>query len=136
MSLLQRAFTGLMFAVLVALAQGSARAQATPKPQQFVYVLRVAPAFHDAGKWTPKENDAVGRHFARLAEATKLGKVIFAGRTSEALDATFGLVVFEAENEAAARQFMDTDPAIVAGVMSATLHPYSLVLQRRTPASP
>jgi uncharacterized protein len=113
-----------------------ASAQTSPKPQQFVYVLRVAPAFHEAGKWTPKENEAVGRHFARLAEATKQGKVIFAGRTTEPLDATFGLVVFEAESEAAARQFMDSDPAIVAGVMSATLHPYALALQRKASVTP
>jgi uncharacterized protein len=109
----------------------TAAAQTTAKLQQFVYVLRVAPAFHEQTKWTAKENDAVGRHFMRLAEATRSGKVIFAGRTNEPLDSTFGIVVFEAEDEAAARQFMDTDPAITAGVMSATLHPYVLALQRK-----
>lgn len=102
-----------------------------PKAQQFVYVLRVSPAFHDPAKWTSQENDAVGRHFARLAEATKSGRVIFAGRTNEALDRTFGLVVFEADDEASARQFMESDPAVLSGVMSATLHPYVLALQRR-----
>ena len=59
------------------------------------------------------------------------GQVIFAGKTTEPLDTTFGLVVFEAESEAAARQFMESDPAVVAGVMSATLHPYVLALQRK-----
>ena len=108
-----------------------ASAQPTPKLPQFVYVLKVAPAFHDQTRWTQKENDAVARHFGRLTEATKAGRVIFAGRTTEALDKTFGLVVFEAEDESVARQFMESDPAVVAGVMSATLHPYSLALQRR-----
>ena len=61
----------------------------------------------------------------------KAGQVIFAGKTTEPLDTTFGLVVFEAESEAAARQFMESDPAVVAGVMSATLHPYALALQRK-----
>ena len=132
----RRIIAVLVFAAMGGIAQTRASAQTSPKPQQFVYVLRVASAFHEAGKWTQKENEAVGRHFARLAEATKLGKVIFAGKTSEPLDATFGLVVFEAESEAAARQFMEADPAVVAGVMSATLHPYALVLQRKTPLTP
>ena len=126
----------LAFIALGAVVQGPASAQTLPKPQQFVYVLKVAPAFHEAGKWTQRENEAVGRHFARLAEATKVGKMIFAGKTSEPLDATFGLVVFEAVNEAEARQFMESDPAVVAGVMSATLHPYALALQRKAPALP
>ena len=108
-----------------------ASSQTAPKLQQFVYVLKVSPAFHDPGKWTQKENEAVGRHFGRLAEATKAGRVIIAGKTSEALDKTFGLVVFEAEDEAAARQFMESDPAVVAGLMSATLHPYVLALERK-----
>jgi uncharacterized protein len=106
-------------------------AQDSRKLQQFVYVLRVTPPFQDASKWTPKENDAVARHFARLSQATDAKRVIFAGKTSEPLSQTFGLVVFEAENEEAARQFMSTDPAIQVGVMSATLHPYVLALQRR-----
>lgn len=73
----------------------------------------------------------VGRHFARLAQAVDAKRVILAGRTNEPLSRTFGLVVFEAENEEAARQFMDTDPAVQAGLMSATLHPYAVALQRR-----
>jgi uncharacterized protein len=36
--------------------------------------------------------------------------VILAGKTTEPLDVTFGIVIFEAENEAAARCFMEADP--------------------------
>jgi uncharacterized protein len=113
------------------LATTGLQAQPSVKPRQFVYVLRVTPAFHDESKWTERENEAVSRHFSRLEQATQAGKVIFAGRTTEPLDITFGLVVFEAESEDAARQFMEADPAVVAGVMSATLHPYALALQRK-----
>jgi uncharacterized protein YciI len=126
---------GIAAALIVAgvLAGGAAHAQTqeTPKVQQYVYVLRVAPALHDQAKWTQADNDAVSRHFARLSAATKAGQVIFAGKTSEPLDVTFGLVVFEAEDAEAARQFMEGDPAVVAGVMTATLHPYALALQRQ-----
>lgn len=104
------------------------------KPQQFVYVLRVAPKYHDEATWKEPERKAVGQHFARLAQATKDGKVILAGRSTEPLAHTFGLVIFEGENEAEARAFMEADPAVQAGLMTATLHPYSVALLRK-PAS-
>ncbi len=128
---LQRIITTMFFAVALAGTPSSAQAQDAPKAQQYLYVLRVAPALHDQARWTQADNDAVSRHFTRLADGVKAGKVIFAGKTTEPLDTTFGLVVFEAESEAAARQFMESDPAVVAGVMSATLHPYALALQRK-----
>ena len=128
---LQRIITTMFFAVALAGTPSSAQAQDAPKAQQYLYVLRVAPALHDQARWTQADNDAVSRHFARLADAAKTGQVIFAGKTTEPLDTTFGLVVFEAGSEAAARQFMESDPAVVAGVMTATLHPYALALQRK-----
>ena len=128
---LQRIITTMFFAVALAGTPSSAQAQDAPKAQQYLYVLRVAPALHDQARWTQADNDAVSRHFTRLADGVKAGKVIFAGKTTEPLDTTFGLVVFEAESEAAARQFMESDPAVVAGVMTATLHPYALALQRK-----
>ena len=118
-------------ALVSAPAHAQVQSQETPKVQQYVYVLRVAPALHDQAKWTQADNDAVGRHFARLSAAAKAGQVIFAGKTSEPLDVTFGLVVFEAASEEEARKFMEGDPAVVAGVMTATLHPYALALQRQ-----
>lgn len=131
MNSLARVLIALMLVSLTFVAFKGLHAQTAAKPQQFVYVLRVTPAFHDEGKWTKQENDAVGRHFARLSQATASGKVIFAGRTNESLDKTFGLVVFEADDVDAARRFMETDPAVEAGLMSATLHPYVLALQRK-----
>jgi len=40
-------------------------------------------------------------------------------------------VIFEAESNEAARLFMTSDPAVVADIMTATLHPYSIALLRR-----
>lgn len=110
---------------------GELHAQQSIKRQQYVYVLHLTPRFHDQKSWTEVENGAVARHFARLARATESGQVILAGRTTEALDKSFGLVIFEAEDAEAARAFMEADPAVVANVMSATLHPYSVALQRK-----
>lgn len=99
--------------------------------RQFIYVLRLVPRLQSQAAWTEADNKAVAAHFLRLKQAADAGSVIMAGRTSEALDKTFGLVVFEAADIEAARTFMETDPAVAAGVMTATLHPYSVALLRK-----
>lgn len=120
------------FSTLVAVMPAAdTPAPAAPKPQQWLYVLRLTPRLHDDKAWTDADKKSVATHFARLKEAVTAGTVILAGRTNEAGDKTMGLVIFEAADEPAARAFMQGDPAIVGGIMTATLHPYSVALQRR-----
>jgi uncharacterized protein YciI len=97
---------------------------------QFLYVLRLNLRLHTAEAWAASDTAAVSAHFNHLTEAASAGNVILAGRTSEPLNETFGLVIFEAEDAAAAEAFMHSDPAVIAGVMTATLHPYSIAVQR------
>jgi uncharacterized protein YciI len=104
----------------------------TNNPRQFLVVLRLVPRLHDDEAWTPEDRAAVGRHFTRLQAATESGQVILAGRTDEPGHQTFGILVFEATDEAAAREFMLADPTVVAGVMTAELHPYRVALLRST----
>jgi uncharacterized protein YciI len=99
--------------------------------KQFVYGLQLAPRFHDEVSWTDVEKAVAEQHFEHLSQAAKSGQVIIAGRTMESLDKTFGLVIFEADSEAAASEFMRSDPAVSAGLMTATLHPYAVALQRK-----
>lgn len=119
-----------VLAALVILPAGQPLAQQGQTREQYVYVLQVAPQFQQEVSWTDIENAVVARHFERLAQAAKSGQLIIAGRTREPLDKTFGLVIFEADSETAAREFMQSDPAVIAGLMTATLHPYSVALQR------
>ena len=97
----------------------------------YVYILRLVPRLHAETAWTDDDRASVARHFRYLSDATDRGQVQLAGRTAEPFDRTFGLVIFAAESEDAARAFMQSDPAVVAGVMTATLHPYSIALQRK-----
>lgn len=97
----------------------------------YLYVLRLNPRLHSEAAWTDGDRATVAAHFQYLAKATESGKVVLAGRTDESHDRTFGLVIYEAESEEAARVFMESDPAVAAGVMTATLHPYSIALQRK-----
>ena len=76
---------------------------------------------------------ALDRHFARFQNAIEAGELILAGRTREPGDKTFGIAIFQAKDEEAARKFMESDPAVVAGLMTAELHPFSVALQRKTP---
>jgi uncharacterized protein len=103
------------------------------KPKQFIYVLRLVPRLHDDKNWTKEDNMALSRHFARFKHAIETGELILAGRTQEPGDKTFGIAIFEAKDEAAARQFMERDPAVVAGLMTADLHPFAVALERKNP---
>jgi uncharacterized protein len=120
----------LSFAV-VASAEEKAVSPAAPKPKTFLIVLRLAPRLYDDKAWTEADNATLGRHFERLKAATGTGQVILAGRTNEAGDKTFGIVVFTAADETAARDFMNGDPCVAAGVMTAELHPYIVALRAK-----
>jgi uncharacterized protein YciI len=135
MNLPRAALAFTMLLLMLADTAGSAgAAEAEPAApatnRQYLYVLHLVPRLHDEAAWTAADQAAVQRHFLRLKQATADGRVIFAGRSDEPNDRTFGLVVFEAASEAEARQFMLEDDAVQAGVMSAELHPFALALQR------
>jgi uncharacterized protein YciI len=103
------------------------------KPKQFIYVLRLVPRLHSDAAWTKEDEMVIGRHLTRFRHAVDKGELILAGRTKEPGDKTFGIAIFEAADEAAARAFMESDPAVVAGLMTAELHPFAVALQRQNP---
>jgi uncharacterized protein len=103
------------------------------KAKQFIYVLRLVPRLYADSAWTKDDNAVLERHFARFQQATKAGQLILAGRTSEPGNKTFGIAIFEAPDEDAARKFMQEDPAVAGGLMTAELHPFSVALQRKNP---
>ena len=105
----------------------------TSKPKQFIYVLRLVPRLHADSAWTKEDSAALERHFTRFQDAGKSGQLILAGRTSESGDKTFGIAIFEAPDEDAARKFMQEDPAVAGGLMTAELHPFAVALQRKNP---
>jgi uncharacterized protein YciI len=86
------------------------------------YIYLIHPFRHEFFEQpTPEENAAMEAHFDYLKQATKASIVLLAG---PCLDETFGLVVFRAENEEAAKAFMFNDPSVKANVMMAELHPF------------
>jgi uncharacterized protein YciI len=111
----------------------NAEAPKSDKPKQFIYVLRLVPRLQADSAWTKQDEAVLQRHFARFQEAAKSGQLILAGRTSEPGDKTFGIAIFEAADEDAARKFMQEDPAVAGGLMTAELHPFAVALQRKNP---
>ena len=94
---------------------------------------RLVPRLYEGLKWTQEDNAVSDKHFIRFQEAMKSGQLILAGRTKEPGDKTFGIAIFRAADEAAARKFMESDPAVVSKLMTAELHPFSVQLQRKAP---
>ena len=100
------------------------------KPQ-FIYVFKPTRLGMLTDGATPEEGDTVSRHFAYLQGLTEKGVMILMGRTQNNDETTFGIVVFEAEDEVVARQIMENDPAVMGGVMTTTLYPYKIALMRK-----
>lgn len=119
--------------LLVTFALPALRAEETAPAQKsrFIYLLRLAERLHADTGWTKDDEEAIGRHFRHLKAATESGQAIVVGRTLEPGDKTFGLVIFEADNVEAAQTFAESDPAVVAGIMSVEVRPFALVLMRK-----
>jgi uncharacterized protein YciI len=126
-----RKVSGCIAALLLSvMAAGCAResGRTLAVHSDYIYLLHLAPRLHDPHAWTAADLQAVEDHFKRLEAAAAAGKVLVAGRSKEPDDQTFGIVVFEAANDADAKRFMETDPCLVHGVMTADLHPFAVAL--------
>jgi len=94
------------------------------------WLYRIVPARPEmVADATPDEQRIVGEHFAYLVALRDRGVLVIAGRTQET-EGTFGITIFEADDEPAAREVMNSDPAVAAGVFVASLHPYRIAVAR------
>ncbi len=80
---------------------------------------------------TERERKIVGEHFSYLERLVANGTVLMAGRTLNADEKTFGIVVFLAESELRAQEVVHNDPAVGNGIMRAELFPYRVALWSR-----
>jgi uncharacterized protein len=99
----------------------------TPMPN-FLYRLQPVRLAMLVDGPTDSEVTIVGQHFAYLEKLVADGVVLMAGRTLNKDERTFGLVVFTTPSEAEAREIMERDPAVVKGVMTAELFPFTIAL--------
>ena len=95
---------------------------------QFIYVLKPVRLAMLTDGPTEAEAEAVQAHINFLESQAAVGSVMLAGRTQTADEETFGLVILEADSEAAARLLMASDPAVAGGAMTARLFPYQIAV--------
>lgn len=99
--------------------------------KQFLYYLKPTRLGMVTEGSTPEEAEVVSRHFEYLTDLTEKGVMILMGRTQNNDESTFGIAIFEAEDESDALRIMENDPAVAGGVMKATLYPYKIALMRK-----
>lgn len=74
---------------------------------------------------TEAESEIMSRHFEYLKQKLKEGKLVMAGPVTTG---EFGLSVVETESEEEARDIMNNDPAVIAGIMKPEIYPYRVSL--------
>jgi uncharacterized protein YciI len=95
---------------------------------QFLYKIQpTRPEMLTEGP-TPEEAEIVSQHFDHLQKLTEQGVVLLAGRTLNTDSTSFGIIIFNADTEEAAREVVNDDPAVKRGVMRAELFPYRVAL--------
>ena len=80
---------------------------------------------------TPEEAEIVAQHLTYLKQLAEEGVVVLAGRTLNADERSFGIVILQADSEEAARDVMQNDPAVQRQVMRAELYPYRIALMAK-----
>ena len=70
-------------------------------------------------------------HFTRLKNDTKEGKVILASRTTNSDEIQFGIVISNEKSWESAKAYMNSDPAVNASLMTATLFPHRVALIKK-----
>jgi uncharacterized protein YciI len=81
-----------------------------------------------AATMTQEESDVWGVHFERFQRMLAEGTIILVGPTLGTKNT--GLAIFEAPDEAAARQIMEEDPVIAGGFARGELRPFRVSLMR------
>jgi uncharacterized protein YciI len=74
------------------------------------------------------EQNIVGAHFAYWQRLTSEGIAFLVGRTQDASEATVGIAIFTAPDEASAIALCHADPTVVNGVMQSQVQPYRIAL--------
>jgi uncharacterized protein YciI len=94
---------------------------------EWVYFIH-APRDNFAATMTEEEQAVWGVHFERLQQMLADGTLILAGPTLG--EKNTGICIFEADDEAAARTIMNTDPVIAGGFATGELREFRVSLLR------
>jgi uncharacterized protein YciI len=96
--------------------------------EQFLYKLTPTRPDMLSNGLTDRETEIIGIHFDYLSGLFEKGVVKLAGRTTNTDASSFGVMIFEARDEATARGIMANDPAVKENVLAAQLFPFRIAL--------
>jgi uncharacterized protein YciI len=94
---------------------------------EWLYFLH-APREDFATTMTDEEQAIFGEHFTHLRRRFDAGKLVLAGPSLGRINT--GVSVFEADDEAEARAFIDADPAVASGLCTGELRPFRVSMLR------
>lgn len=101
---------------------------------EFLYTLKLISRLQKIDAWTEEDESIVATHFNNLKKLTEEGIVVLAGRTVREDPSDFGIVILETDTEQTARDYMNNDPAVKRGIMTAKLYPFRVALIKDQPA--
>jgi uncharacterized protein len=119
----------LIGAMLIPTATAEGQQSSGPALQK-LFLYRVQPVRPDLLRSapTPEESKILDEHFNYLKDLTAKGVVLLVGRTTNTDESSFGIIIFHAESEEAARRIMESDPAVQNRVFNGVLFPFRIVL--------
>jgi uncharacterized protein YciI len=94
---------------------------------EWIYFIH-APRDNFADTMTDEEQAVWGVHFERFQRMMAAGELILVGPTLGPINT--GIAIFEAPDEASARQIMEEDPVIAGGFARGELRPFRVSLLR------
>lgn len=92
----------------------------------FFVHLEVSPTV-DFTHLTPAQAAIFQQHGASLTKLRDSGVLVIGGRMLQDPKHAHAIAIVKAENEAAAREIVEADPAVKAGLMKATVEPIELL---------
>lgn len=104
--------------------------QGSQNEKTFIYILKLTENYWSESNWTEKDSKIVGEHFSRLKDMFEKGTLIFAGKSDEENKVTFGIVIYKAASMEEAELIAKDDPAVKAGIMSVSVHPFNIALSK------
>lgn len=97
--------------------------------KEYIYILKLIPRLYDDNNWTEEDNLMIDKHYNRIKTDFYNNKIIHVGRTIDPANGGFGLVIYYAENDQKAEEYMLQDPAVEAKIMTATYHEYKVIFE-------
>ncbi|HLA43041.1 MAG TPA: YciI family protein [Aggregatilineales bacterium] len=95
---------------------------------QYLYRIQVLRPEQLSEGATDTEKEITAEHFYYLQDLKEKGRLILAGRTQNTDYSSFGIIIFEAENDEVARKIMHNDPGVKKKLFRAELYPYKIAL--------